>query len=122
MLQRLASTSILAAFIVASLSLPAYATPGGGKGQSTFPMECDAEMVTLTIGGGIWSAAYVSETEERFIPELTRFQVVDPSSGEVVYEEVDRKGSSDHSLESVCVLTWEEDGSQLTFTVFGKKR
>jgi hypothetical protein len=85
-------------------------------------MECDGEWVTLTIGGGTWSAAHVDETKERFIPELTQFQIVELSSGEVLYEEVDRKGSSDHSGDSVCVLAWEEDGSQLVFTVYGKKR
>jgi hypothetical protein len=121
-MRRLRSIPFVAAAISAAIALPASAAPGGGSGQSTFAMTCNGEVVTLSIGGGIWSAAYVEDTKDRFIPEVTHVQVFDTESGEVVFEEVDGKGSADTGHGAICVMSWEEEGSVVVFSVYGKQK
>lgn len=122
MMRRLLTIWILAAAVLAAFALPASAAPGNGSAQSTFEMTCDEEVVTLSIGGGIWSAAYVEETKGRFIPELTLVQVMEAGSGTVVFEEMDGKGSVNSGRNSVCVMSWDEEGSVVVFSVFGKMK
>jgi hypothetical protein len=122
MMRRLVPATLFTAVILLGAAPAAVADPGNGNGQSTFPMICDGMPVHLTIGGGVWSAATVDETDEKFLPNATRFQVLDAETGEVLYEEVDRKAQKEHSDASTCVDMWEEDGTLYVFTVHGKKR
>ena len=120
-MRRLVTGSILATAIVGGTFAQAAAVPGHGVGQATFPMVCDGAPVTLTIGGGTWSAAYVRETGGRFLPKGTRLVISDLATGAVVYEHSDMKNAAGRSG-STCIDVAQEDGMQVTFVVYGKLR
>ena len=85
--------TVVLGVLIASPAPAALAAPNDASANSTFPMECDGTTVTLTIGGGPWSAARVLETGEVFVPVATHVYLRDPDTGEVVYEDHDFKGA-----------------------------
>lgn len=99
---------------------PAAADPGNGKAQSTFQMLCDGTPVTLTVGGGTWSAAFVHETGGRFLPRATHLYVADDATGAPLFEEHDLKRPAGRGLTSICVEELRMDGMHFTFVVEGK--
>jgi hypothetical protein len=111
-----------AAVMTAALAAPASAAPGGGEGQTTFPMMCDGEAVTLTIGGGTWAAAYVAESGRRFLPKATLLQVVDVETGEVLDEILDAKPSAARTATTACQDVSTDGALRYIFTVKGKVR
>jgi hypothetical protein len=119
-MRRLIIAPTLAAVLAGSLTT-ALAAPGNGTGQSSFPMTCDGVTVTFTIASGNWSAAYVSETGEHFLPKGTYFAVTDLATGELLYEELDAKPSADKA-DVTCTDAFEDGGVLITFEVYGKLR
>lgn len=120
-MRRLIIAPILAAGILGGALTTALAAPGSGTGQSSFPMVCDGVTVTFTIASGNWSAAYVSETGEHFLPKGTYFAVTDVATGELLYEELDAKPSAGKA-EVTCTDAFEDAGVLITFEVYGKLR
>ena len=108
------SVVILSLFAAAS---PAAADPGNGHGQATFPMVCDGELRTLTVGGGSWAAADLGESGGKFIPKATHFTIHD-DAGILLHEEHDVKKATGN--DSSCVDAFEIDGLRYRFVVEGK--
>ena len=119
-MRRLATLAAVTAAFVAAVAVPASGAPGGGTGQTTFPIRCGARTFTLTIANGTWSAAYVHETGQRFIPKATYVSVVDAVTGEVLLEEADVKPSAARQSNLVCTDAAPDDGVIVTFTVHGR--
>ena len=94
--------AVVLGVLIATPAPAALAAPNDSSATSTFPMECDGTTVTLTIGGGPWSAARVLETGEVFVPVATHVYLRDPDTGDVVYEEHDFKGA-ERTGDSRCV-------------------
>ena len=111
---------LAAAIVGGSFVAQATAAPGGGTGQSTFPMTCNGVPVNLTIGGGTWSAAYMS-TGAKFVPKGTHLVATDLTTGTVILEVVDMKHAAGKAT-STCVDTALDDGVQVSFVVVGKIR
>lgn len=118
-MRRFITTVAMATGAVVALSVPAWAVPGGGAGQYTFPMVCDGQTVTLTIGSGRWAAAYVLETSDRFVPIGTSVSVTDLATGETLFSEQDLKPSVDDKADTTCVDGSEGDGVSVVFEVYG---
>lgn len=118
-MRRLIVIAALATGIVIGATAPVGAAPGGGAGQYTVPMVCDGQTVTLTIASGRWSAAYVVETDSKFIPKGTYVAVTNVETGELLFEEFDAKPSVTRAG-STCVDAWEDEGVLITFEVYGK--
>ena len=112
-------TAVTTALSAATIA-PASAEPGAGTGQSTFPIRCGASVVHLTIANGNWSAAYVRETGQRFIPKATFVTVADAATGEVLFEEADVKPGSARQSNLGCVDVLPGDGVIVTFVVRGR--
>jgi hypothetical protein len=121
-MRRTVTVLALAAVLLAGLAAPAAAIPGNGTGQYSFPLICDGRLVTLTIGSGDWSAAYVHETGGRFIPRATHVLVTDIETGEVLFEEHDVKHANRKGSESECTEVYDVDGMRVMFVVEGKLR
>lgn len=100
---------------------PVLAAPGGSGKGDTFPLVCDGQLSTLTVGGGPWSAARIAESGETFVPVSTHFSMRDPETLEVLYEEYDFKGKP-RSGTNRCVDEIMIDGVLMTFVVLGKLR
>ena len=83
----------LVALTLLAQAAPVLAAPGGSGNGTTFPLVCDGQLSTLTVGGGPWSAAHLAESGETFVPVSTHFSIRDPETLEVLYEEYDFKGS-----------------------------
>jgi hypothetical protein len=112
----------LPAAIVLGLLVPApaaLAQPADPSAVSTFPLTCDGDVSTLTVGGGRWSAAHIAETGKTFVPTATHATLVDPETGEVVFDEYDSKGAPKHAT-SACSETFDMDGLVATFVVEGR--
>jgi hypothetical protein len=108
-------------FALLAPASPAAAAPSASSAVSTFPMTCDGQVVTLTIGGGPWSAARIAETGDVFVPVATHVYLRDPTTGEVVYEEHDYKGAP-RAGGTLCVEEFDADGLLGTFVVEGDVR
>lgn len=119
-MKRFIALAAISAALVGAAAVPALAVPGGGTGQTTFPIRCGRQVVTLTIANGTWSAAYVSETGERFIPKATYFSIVDATTGEVVFEEIDEKPNALRQSNLDCVESFPDEGLLVTFVVRGR--
>ena len=119
-MRRLTILTAVTVVTVAALSAPAAAVPGGGTGHSTFPIRCGPRTLTLTIANGTWSAAYVHETGQRFIPKATYVTVVDAATGEVLLEEADVKPGAAKQSNLVCTDATPDDGVIVTFAVYGR--
>jgi hypothetical protein len=119
-MRRLAILTAVIAALTAVTAAPATAVPGEGAGQATFPIRCGQRVVHLTIANGTWSAAYVQETGERFIPKATYVSVVDEATGEVLFEEADVKPNASRQSNLACVDTASSDGVLITFVVHGR--
>jgi hypothetical protein len=119
MLRRLTLTTTFAIVAVLGGATPGTADPGNGHGQATFPMVCDGELSTLTVGGGSWAAADLGDSHGKFIPEETHFSIHD-GSGELLYEEHDAKRGGGKPSPSSCVDEFELDGLRYRFVVEGK--
>jgi hypothetical protein len=119
-MRRSVTLAAVTAALVAATAGPVAAAPGGGTGQDTFPISCGGRVLTLTIGSGTWSAAYVQESGQRFIPKATFFTVVDAATGEVLVEEADVKPGSARQSNLTCVDTATDDGTIVTFVVQGR--
>jgi hypothetical protein len=120
MIRRAALTAVLAATFAIGSVAPALAAPGNGAGQATFPIRCGGRVLTFTIASGTWSAAYVRETGQRFIPKATYVSIVDAATGEVVFEEADVKPGAEKRSNVVCVDAAPDDGLIVTFAVHGR--
>jgi hypothetical protein len=90
-----------------------------GSAVTTFQLTCDGDLSTLTVGGGPWSAAHIAETGKTFVPTGTHAELVDPTTGEVVFEQDDSKGAPKHAT-SACSETFDLDGLTATFVVEGR--
>jgi hypothetical protein len=112
-------TAVTAALAAASIA-PASAVPGNGTGQSTFPIRCGARVVHLTIANGTWSAAYVQETGQRFIPKATYVTVTDAQTGEILFQEADVKPGAAKQSNLGCVDSVPDAGVIVTFIVRGR--
>jgi hypothetical protein len=121
-MRRILTGSALAALLVVGLAGPAAAVPGNGTGQSTFPLLCEGRLLTLTIGGGNWSAAYVHETGGRFVLRATHVLVTDIETGDVVFEEHDVKNSARKGPLTECTDVYEVDGVRVVFVAEGTLR
>ena len=119
-MRRLTILAAVTAALVASSVVPASAVPGNGTGQTTFPIRCGGRTLTLTIANGGWSAAYVGETGQRFIPKATYVSVVDAETGEVLLEEADVKPGAAEQSNLSCTDAAPDDGLIVTFTVHGR--
>ena len=119
-MRRLVILTAVTAALTASTVAPAAAAPGDGAGQVTFAIRCGQRVVHLTIANGTWSAAYVQETGERFIPKATYVSVVDEATGEVLFEEVDVKPNASRQFNLACVDAASSDGVLVTFVVYGR--
>jgi len=100
---------------------PVLAAPAGSGNGTTFPLVCDGQLSTLTVGGGPWSAAHLAESGETFVPVSTHFSVRDPETLELLYEEHDFKGKP-RSGSNRCVDEITIDGVLMTFVVRGRIR
>ena len=119
-MRRLATLAAVTAALVAATVAPASADPGGGAGQTTFPIRCGVHVVHLTIANGGWSAAYVQETGQRFIPKATYVSVVDASTGELLFEEIDAKPNAARQSNLECVEAMLDGDVLVTFRVHGR--
>jgi hypothetical protein len=119
-MRRLAISAALTAALMACSVVPASADPGNGTGQSTFPIRCGERTLTLTIANGTWSAAYVNETGQRFIPKATYVTIVDAATGEVLLREADVKPGAATQSNLSCTDASLDDGVIVTFTVRGR--
>jgi hypothetical protein len=100
-------------------AVPALAAPDGSQvGTATFPLVCDGELSTLTVGGGPWSAAHIAESGKTFVPVSTTLSMRDAQTYELLYEEHDAKGKS-RGGPVRCVDEFLVDGVLITFTVHG---
>jgi len=119
-MRRLATLAAVTSVFVAAMAAPAAAVPGNGTGQDTFPIRCGGQVVHLTIASGGWSAAYVHETGQRFIPKATYVTITDASTGEVLFEELDIKPGAARQSNLECVDAFPDDGVIVTFIVRGR--
>jgi hypothetical protein len=119
-MRRLMILAAATACLVVAGVAPATAVPGQGTGQATFAIRCDGRLLTFTIANGTWSAAYVHETGQRFIPKATRASVVDATTGDVLFEEIDAKPGSAQQSNLRCVDAFPDDGLIVTFVVRGR--
>jgi len=120
MIRRAALTAALTTTFAIAAVAPALAAPGNGAGQATFPMRCGGRVVTLTIANGTWSAAYVRETGQRFIPKATYLSIVHASTGEILVQQNDVKPGAAKQSNVVCVDAAPDDGVIVTFAVHGR--
>ena len=111
----------LVALTLLAPAAPVLAAPGGSGNGATFPLVCDGQLSTLTVGGGPWSAAHIAESGETFVPVSTHFSMRDPETLELLYEEHDFKGKP-RSGPNRCVDEITIDGVLMTFVVHGKMR
>ena len=119
-MRRLFILTAVTAALSAVTVVHASADPGTGTGQSTFPIRCGTRVVHLTIANGTWSAAYVRETGQRFIPKATYVTVTDAVTGEVLFEEADVKPGAAKQSNLECVDAVPDDGVIVTFVVRGR--
>jgi hypothetical protein len=112
-------TAVTAALAAGSIA-PASAVPGNGTGQSTFPIRCGTRVVHLTIANGTWSAAYVQETGQRFVPKATYVTVTDAKTGEILFQEADVKPGAAKQSNLGCVDSVPDSGVIVTFIVRGR--
>jgi hypothetical protein len=117
MLRRATLTTSIVLLAVLAGAGPSAADPGNGQGQATFPMVCDGELETLTIGGGAWAAADLGSSGGKLIPKATHFSIHD-DAGSVLHEEHDVKRG--YRGGSSCVDEFEMDGLRYEFVVEGK--
>jgi hypothetical protein len=104
-----------------AIALVIGVAPGASAGSEngagpTFQMTCDGALVTLTVGGGPWSAAHIEETGAVFVPVATHLYLRDPESGATVYEEHDYKGAA-RPASSSCVEDFTSQGLLGSFIV-----
>jgi hypothetical protein len=121
MVRRAGFATILALGVLVLLVPDADAAatgPESSSAVSTFQLVCDGSLMTLRVGGGPWSAAHIQETGQTFVPVATHVTLVDPVTGEVVFEEDDYKGIP-RAAPSRCEESFTTEGLLGTFVVEG---
>jgi hypothetical protein len=120
-MRRLTTVLLFAITALIGGATPGLADPGRGSGQSTFPMVCEGDVWTLTVGNGSWAAADVAETGRKFIPKATHFLIEDESET-ILFAVHDEKKVAGKGPGATCVDEFELDGMRYRFVVEGKLR